>query len=51
MRCLSFFINKNIFGKRTVVGLLACSVKMSGSKPKLKVTTLDEMFKKISSTD
>jgi hypothetical protein len=34
--------------KRTVVGLLACSVKMSGSKPKLKVRTLDEMFKKIS---
>jgi hypothetical protein len=28
----------------------ACSVKMSGSKPKLKVTTLDEMSKKISST-
>jgi hypothetical protein len=24
--------------------LLACSVKMSGSKPKLKVRTLDEMF-------
>jgi len=36
--------------KRTVVGLLACSVKMSGSKPKLKVRTLDEIFKKISST-
>ena len=34
--------------KRTVVGLLACSIKMSGSKPKLKVRTLDEMFKKIS---
>jgi hypothetical protein len=34
--------------KRTVVGLLACSVKMSGSKPKLKVRTLDAMFKKIS---
>ena len=34
--------------KRTVVGLLACSVKMSGSKPKLKVRTLDEMLKKIS---
>ena len=33
---------------RTVVGLLACSIKMSGSKPKLKVRTLDEMFKKIS---
>jgi hypothetical protein len=29
-------------------GLLACSIKMSGSKPKLKVRTLDEMFKKIS---
>ena len=29
--------------KRTVVGLLACSVKMSGSKPKLKIRTLDEM--------
>jgi hypothetical protein len=28
--------------------LLACSIKMSGSKPKLKVRTLDEMFKKIS---
>ncbi|CAB9542636.1 hypothetical protein BROOK1789C_376, partial [Bathymodiolus brooksi thiotrophic gill symbiont] len=26
------------------------SVNMSGSKPKLKVRTLDEMFKKISST-
>jgi hypothetical protein len=34
--------------KRTVVGLLACSIKLSGSKPKLKVRTLDEMFKKIS---
>ena len=34
--------------KRTVVGLLACSVNMSGSKPKLKVRTLNEMFKKIS---
>jgi hypothetical protein len=34
--------------KRTVVGLLACSLKMSGSKPILKVRTLDEMFKKIS---
>ena len=34
--------------KRTVVRLLACSIKMSGSKPKLKVKTLDEMFKKIS---
>ena len=34
--------------KGTVVGLLACSIKMSGSKPKLKVRTLDEMFKKIS---
>jgi hypothetical protein len=34
--------------KRTVDGLLACSVNMSGSKPKLKVRTLDEMFKKIS---
>jgi hypothetical protein len=34
--------------KRTVVGLLACSIKMSGSKPKLKVRPLDEMFKKIS---
>ena len=35
---------------RTVVGILACSVKMSGSKskPNLKVRTLDEMFKKIS---
>ena len=35
---------------RTVVGLLACSVKMSGSKskPNLKVRTLDGMFKKIS---
>ena len=35
---------------RTVVGLLACSVKKSGSKskPNLKVRTLDEMFKKIS---
>jgi hypothetical protein len=35
--------------KRTVVGLLAvaCSVKMAGSKPKLKGRTLDEMFKKI----
>ena len=31
-----------------MVGLLACSIKMSGSKPKLKVRTLDEMFKKIS---
>ena len=31
--------------KRTVVGILACSIKMSGSK---KVRTLDEMFKKIS---
>jgi hypothetical protein len=29
---------------------LACSVKMSGSRPKFKVRTLDEMFKKISST-
>jgi hypothetical protein len=36
--------------KRTVVGLLTCSVKMSGSEPKLKVRTLDEMFKQISST-
>ena len=27
---------------------MACSIKMSGSKPKLKVRTLDEMFKKIS---
>ena len=34
--------------RRTAVGLLACSVKMSGSKPRLKVRTLDEMFKKIS---
>jgi hypothetical protein len=34
--------------KRTVVGILACSIKMAGSKPKLKVRTLDEMFKKIS---
>ena len=34
--------------KITVVGLLACSVNMSGSKPKLKVRTLNEMFKKIS---
>ena len=34
--------------KRTVVGLLARSVKLSGSKPKLKVRTLDEMFKQIS---
>ena len=34
--------------KRTGVGLLACSLKMSGSKPKLKVRTLGEMFKKIS---
>ena len=35
---------------RTAVGLLACSVKMYGSKykPNLKVRTLDEMFKKIS---
>jgi hypothetical protein len=33
-------------GKRTVVGLLACNVKMSSSKPKLKVRILDEMFKK-----
>ena len=35
---------------RTAVGLLACSVKMYGSKYKsnLKVRTLDEMFKKIS---
>ena len=32
--------------KRTVVGLLACNVKMSSSKPKLKVRILDEMFKK-----
>jgi hypothetical protein len=32
--------------KRPVVGLLACSIKMSVSKPKLKVRTLDEMFKK-----
>jgi hypothetical protein len=31
--------------QKTVVGLLACSVKMSGSKPKLKVrTSLDEIF-------
>jgi hypothetical protein len=29
---------------------LACSVKMSGAKPKLKVRTLDEMFKQLSST-
>jgi hypothetical protein len=35
----------SIFG-----AFLACSVSMSGSKPKLKVRTLDEMFKKISST-
>ena len=34
--------------RRTAVGLLACSVNMSGSKPRLKVRTLDEMFKKIS---
>ena len=34
--------------KRTVVGLLACSITMSGSKPKLKVRTLDEIFKKTS---
>ena len=27
---------------------MTCSVNMSGSKPKLKVRTLDEMFKKIS---
>jgi hypothetical protein len=32
--------------KRTVVGLVACSITMHGSKPKLKVRTLDEMFKK-----
>jgi hypothetical protein len=28
--------------------LLACSIKMSGSKSKLKVRTLDEIFKKTS---
>ena len=35
---------------RTVVGLLACSVKMSGSKskPNLRVRTLDNIFKNIS---
>jgi hypothetical protein len=27
---------------------LFCSIKISGSKPKLKVRTLDELFKKIS---
>ena len=36
--------------KRIVVGLLTCSVKMYDSEPKLKVRTMDEMFKKISST-
>jgi hypothetical protein len=44
MRCLSFVINKKKFGKKLCVGML----KMSGSKPKLKVRPLDEMFKKIS---
>jgi ElaB/YqjD/DUF883 family membrane-anchored ribosome-binding protein len=34
--------------KGTVLGLLACIIKKSGSKPTLKVRTLDEMFKKIS---
>jgi hypothetical protein len=34
--------------KRTVVGILACNIKISGSKPKLKVSTWDEIFKKIS---
>ena len=40
--------NLSLSVKRIVVGLLTCSIKMSGSKPKLKVRTLDEMFKKIS---
>jgi predicted histidine transporter YuiF (NhaC family) len=39
-----------LFVIRIVVGLLTCSVKMYDSEPKLKVRTLDEMFKKISST-
>ena len=34
--------------KRTVVGLLACNITMSSSKPKLKVRTLGERFRKIS---
>jgi hypothetical protein len=33
-----------------MIWLLTCSVKMYDSEPKLKVRTLDEMFKKISST-
>jgi hypothetical protein len=47
---LRYTISDCSFGifKLFFVGLLACSIKMSGSKPKLKVRTLDEMFKKIS---
>ena len=44
------FTSLSLTVKRTVVGLLACSVKMSGSKPKIKVRTVNEMFKKICST-
>jgi hypothetical protein len=40
---IHLIISLSLTVKRTVVGLLACSVKMSGSKPKLKVRTLDEM--------
>ena len=49
-RKVDTFTSVSLTVKRTVVGLLACSVKLSGSKPKLKVRTLDGMFKKISST-